>query len=56
MRRALPALTVASGMVAVAAWVLSRPIEDIGASLVGFVLMSVLALAMVPCMHLALDP
>lgn len=53
--RYLPATGVASLMVVVALWTLSRPIEDVAASVAGFLIMSVLALALIPCLHLAID-
>jgi len=42
-------------MAVVAVWSLSMPMEDVRASAVGFVLMSVLAVGMLPALHLAID-
>jgi len=50
-----PAAADACLMAVVAVWSLSMPMEDVRASAVGFVLMSVLAVGMLPALHLAID-
>lgn len=51
-----PAAALACLMAVVAIWTLSMPMEDVRASVVGFVLMSVLALGMLPALHVAIEP
>ena len=54
--RSIPAVAVFAMMAVVALWVLSRPIEDVQASIVGLLCMCILAMAAIPAMHWWLDP